>query len=263
MTGNERQDDARRPGDALDRIIDEAVETALRAESVDLRERVMAAIDGGPDGQRHTWMGGSRRFRLPALLLRPAFLPAVGALMLVAGIATLWERVDQQLSNPVAHSAGHAVSARPRPSRPPEATGSRPPAAAPQVASATPAAPITSPNPATKRPVRTAVRDTRLFAASFLEMDAAAGGGKVTGAALIMSDDDETAEPALPGAPVGKEGDPMAFMPKPRPIVIRPIATPPITEAPPVSTLGKPVGTLTDDAARERQDPGKPGGQSR
>ncbi len=249
MNGTDRHDDARRTGDALDRIIDEAVEATLRAAPVDLRSPVLAALDEasalpGAEGRRRSWR------------LRPALLPAVGALLLVAGVAVLWERADRQLSPPRPHAAPSAAARlRPGPS-------SRPEPAPPRAASAREARPSV-PGPARVQAAgarRPAPQDARLRAASFLEMDAAADTARATGASVVLADGANSGERALPGAPAGDLGDPIAPMPGPSPIVIRPISTPPIDVAPPVSTLGTPIGAPTDAAARDPQDPGKPGG---
>ena len=102
MTTSDRQDDARRTGDALDRLIDEAVESALRAGPVDLRSQVLAGLDGGPtafardaaleESPRDNSEGWFRR-----VVAMPALLPVAGALVMIAGVGILWQHADQQL----------------------------------------------------------------------------------------------------------------------------------------------------------------------
>ena len=247
MATKVRQDDARRTGDALDRVIDEAVESALRARPVDLRSRVLARLEE---------VQAADDARTPrGWLWRPALLPAVGALLLVAGVGLLWQHANDQLNAPRVRSvAGTQARATPtgsgtRESGPP---ASAPPETLKRAAELTPS-PTRRPGKARATPV------TTIAAASLLEMDAASAQGKGVGASVVQGDA-ELDEPYLPGAPTGNAGDPIAPMPQLRPIVIPPIATPPITEAPPVSTLGKPVSTLSDEVSRDRQDPGKSGG---
>jgi hypothetical protein len=72
---------------------------------------------------------------------------------------------------------------------------------------------------------------------------------------------EEVSESFLPGATAGDLGEPIRPIPRPRPIVIPPIVTAPIADAPPVSTLATPAGTLSgDNSSRDRTDPGKLGG---
>lgn len=243
MTGHEREDGAGQAADAVDRLIDEAVAASLDslARPVELREKVLARLEHHPEQEDHGW-------RLRALVLRPALLPALGALLLVAGVATLWERADRQLST--SSSPGAIARRAPAVERPDarETVRTQPPAVARD--DARPPEPRRS-SPAGPRPASQA---TRVFAAaSLLDMDAAA-----SPVPTLSADSDASA--SLPGAPAGNLGDPISPMPRPRPISIDPLATPPIEMAPPISTLGKPVSTLADEAGRDPLDPGKPGG---
>jgi hypothetical protein len=252
MATSDRQDDARWTGDALDRVIDEAVEAALGAGPLELRSQVLARLDEPVDARedpRFAW-------------LRPALLPVAGALLLVAGITLLWQHAERQLSQAGTRSASANAPGTRRggstgaAARQAEAPGPRMASAQP---SAVPQAGATEDMPVTPGRRRATGSDTRVAAASWLEMDAAAGAARVAGAAVVLPDADLD-EPYLPGAPAGDLGAPVAPMPKPRPIVIQPIATPPISEAPPISTLGQPVSTLSDEVTRDRQGPGKSGG---
>ena len=87
MARTDRQDEARRTGDALDRVIDEAVEAALRAGPVDLRAQVLARLDEPADSPR------PRRMWLSS----PALLPVAGTLLMMAGVGILWQHANEQL----------------------------------------------------------------------------------------------------------------------------------------------------------------------
>jgi hypothetical protein len=231
------QDDARRTGDALDRVIDEAVEAALRAGPVDLRAQVLTRLDEPVDSQRR-----------PSWISVPALLPVAGTLLMMVGVGVLWQHANEQLGR----SAQYAASIR--------ASSGR--AAAP---TATPPAPptgqlaIAEPAVAASQPARVArVEEARApKAPAWLESD---NDQKMVGASALLA---EVAidEPVLPGAPGGDLGDPISPMPKLRPIVIQPIATLPMSNAPPVSTLSKPASPLTEETPRDRQDPAKSGGK--
>jgi hypothetical protein len=259
MTGREREDGGRQLADAIDLAIDEAVARSLNAGPVELRETVLAQLECVHEA-RAAW-------RVPAIVLRPALLPVLGALLMVAAVATLWQRADRQLSIPSPPAAGAQRT-----------HGGRPTAAdnlAPRAAAVTDAAPRAGSTTRTlpgcrageggdscaapARPQAARARgETRVYAASLLEMDAASSPTGLRG-----DEDEDLPGAAMPGAPAGELGDPIAPMPRPRPIVIHPIATPPIEVAPPVSTLGNPVSTLADETGRGPQDPEKPGGVRR
>lgn len=263
MDTNHRPDDARRRNDPLDRLIDEAVESHLRARPVDLRAQVLEAIDrgsGGADGRATSaidrgsedpgYSGGDAPRRL---WLRPAFLPVAGALLMMAGVGILWQHANERLGDRVAQTRPTSAASVPAPA----AAGGSTVAGAPNPTPPA-AARVEAPHRAERldRPTRA----PKAFA--WLESD---DDRKVVGTVAMLAEGDsdvaDTEETTLPGAPAGDLGDPVAPMPKLKPIDIRPIATPPMTMAPPVSTLAKPVSSLTDEATRDRQDPGKPGGK--
>jgi hypothetical protein len=183
--------------------------------------------------------------------------------LIVLGVAVSWWRVDDQLSKAGA-GRGQASSGR---AAGPSASGTvatRSPAspATPAVAnSASPVSPLAAGSDSGGR--RATRGADRIFAASLLEMDALSR-PKGIAAGTVIADDEP--EPFLPGALGGDLGDPIKPIPRPRPIVIPPlVATPivaaPFADAPPVSTLAKPVSTLSgDSSSRDRTDPGKSGG---
>lgn len=256
MTAGSSGDDFGRPGDALDGTVDEALGSAMRAHTVDLRDRVLARIDE-PAGASPTW----RRF-----VLRPALLPAAGAVLLVVGVVLTWQHVDGTLSRigsrqPVGSIArpGHARSPAPlgksatvpAPEAPPSATRER---------ASTPGSAIAAARPA---PVpRTAATEGRVAAASVFQMDAMSAPSSVGAETVIAGDDAKTAGQPVPGAIGGDLGDPITPIPTPPPIVIPPISLVPIVEAPPVSTLTPPVSTVptVGEIPRDPSGPGKSGG---
>jgi hypothetical protein len=231
MARTDRQDDARPTGDALDRVVDEAVEAALGAGPVDLRAQVLARLDEPADSQRR-----------PSWISVPALLPVAGTLLMMVGVGILWQHANEQLGQGARYAATYRVSS----DRP--AAAAKPPTG--RTASIEPAA--ASPKAAVSRLPRSGKK-----APAWLESD---NDQKVAGALALLADADLD-EPDLPGAPAGDLGDPVAPMPRLRPIVIHPLAPPPIPEALPISTLGKPVGTLSDEVSRDRLDPGKSGGK--
>jgi hypothetical protein len=245
MATSDRRDDARPTGDALDRVIDEAVETALGASPVDLRAQVLAALEEPADQRRPE---GTRQplglgpFR--QLLFRPSLLPIAGAVLMMAGVGVLWQHVNRQLGQ----NGARVASTRADRARTP-VTSTQP------VTQLAAGGAATTEPPAPARDVRDATAVAK--APAWLESDS---DKKVAGATVLLADADLDEEPLLPGAPTGDLGDPIAPMPKLRPIVIRPLTAPPISEAPPVSTLAKPVSTLADEVSRDRQDPAKSGG---
>ena len=250
MTATPRQDDARRSGDALDRAIDDAIEATRRVRPVDLRSQVLARLDpSAPEPP-------APRF----FVFRPALLPVAGAILLVIGVAITWRQVDTQLSRagapPVRTTAGN-VSVPPARTA---TTTSPAPAWDGTMAGATtvPSAPSAAAAALVRRERRALSGENRIFASSWLAMDELSRPATVAADTVIAGDD---LEPSLPGAPAGDLGDPIAPMPRPRPIVIPSIVAVPIVDAPPVSTLATPVSTLsTEDISRGRPDPGKTGG---
>lgn len=239
MTGNLEPDDGRRGGDALDRAIDEALGAELGGSPTHLRARVLARLEEPVEDQPSRWLGW----------VRPAMLPAAGALLIVVAVTLSWWRIDDQLGRiGSGQYAAEAVQASRSKASGTVALGGPAPAGVP--ASGGESAASASGRP----PAR--VRGDRIFAASLLEMDRLAG-RKGLGAAMAAADEDEPVS-FLPGAVAGDLGDPIRPIPRPRPIEIPPIVTAPIVDAPPVSTLATPVSTLsTDSSSRDQSGPGK------
>jgi hypothetical protein len=245
MTGRTRQDDVRRAGDEFDRLIDDAVESAVHASPVDLRMQVLGRLDeptlSAAPGR--SWM---------------ALLPAAGAVLVVVSVGLVWRHADRQIGGmePLRTAAATTPGPGARPSMPA--------AISPPARAAAPEQPTTTAEPDTPGRAGSGAapaRETRVVAASWLAMDAASRPGPVGGASFTTAADDE-AGARLPGAPMGNLGDPIVPMPRPRLILIPSLATPPIPDTPTVSTLGTPVGELTiDDVSRGPSDPGKPGGK--
>jgi hypothetical protein len=253
MSTDSRQDDARRTGDALDRVIDDALEAALRVGPVDLRASVLERLESpARDERRSGW----------ALVFRPALVPVAGAILLVIGVAVTWQHADEQLVRTVTPSAGTAdrQTSVPAGRLSPVATGpSAPVRAVERPRDAAPRRTFAAVAPL-RREQNGSSTDDRVFASSWLAMDALGNSKTGAGADLVITGDDDS-EPSFPGAPAGDLGDPIRPMPPLSLIVIPPIVAAPIVDAPPVSTLATPVSTLsTADISRGRPDPGKPGG---
>jgi hypothetical protein len=257
MTAGSRRDDGHKPEDALDRAIDETLAAATRAHTVDLRERVLARLDESADVPAAWW-----RF-----VLRPALLPAAGAVLLVVGVAFTWRHVDDTLAGigaprpapTVARTRPNAAAA-PTTTRPGTRASAAPPSkVAARSLGASPAVTVAAARPTFARPF--AAAGQRIAAASLLEMDAVSKPAGVTADTVLLGDD-ASPTPVLPGAVGGDLGDPIKPMPPLRPIVIQPIVPAPIVEAPPVSTLSSPVSTVPTigEISRDPSDPGKPGG---
>jgi len=276
MTGSLGPDDSRPDGDALDRAIDAALAADLRGGPGDLRTKVLARLEEPVEDRPSRW----------STLLRPALLPAAGAVLIVVGVAVSWWRVDDQLGR---IGSGRYLADAGLASRSPAsgAVARGGPAAAEVPIPA--GAPATLASPAASREPQAALRLTarsvegvrsgqasrgpqagtlgvdRVFAASLLEMDALSRPKGIAAAGTVIADDDEL-ESFLPGALGGDLGDPIKPIPRPRPVAIPPlIAAPivvaPIVDAPPVSTLATPVGTLSiDNSSRDQTGPGKSGG---
>jgi hypothetical protein len=260
MTAGSRRDGAHQPGDALDRAIDETLGAAMHVHVVDLRERVLAGLDQ-PTGAPAAWW----RF-----VLRPALVPAAGAVLLIVGVVFAWRHVDNTLARIGAPRPASSVArmrpgatAVPKAKVPPTEASVAPPsshsAGRGHRRAAAPAATVAAVRPAIERPLPAA--GERVAAASLLAKDAMSKPAGVAADTVLMGDDAGTTM-VLPGATGGDLGDPIKPMPPLRPIVIQPIVSAPIVEAPPISTLAPPVSTLptVGDISRDPSDPGKPGG---
>ncbi len=188
------------------------------------------------------------------LVLRPALLPAAGAVLILVGVTVSWWRVDDQLGR--IGSGRYLADARLASRSPASGTVARGGSSAADVripagAPATSASPAASrePQAAGRRPPVGTRGGDRVFAASLLEMDALSRPKGIAAAGTVTADEDEP-ESFLPGAVGGNLGDPIRPIPRPRPIVIpplvaAPIVVAPIVDAPPVSTLATPASTLT------------------
>lgn len=252
MTADPQRDDARQVDDPIDRAIDDALRAALRSSPVDLRARVLARLEEPVESSRAPrW-----------LTLHPALVPVAGAILLAVGVTVTWQYANDRLARagtprPTAGLARTAPVTVPALSGTPGNAEVRAVVPTAGAGSAQPTAPIATPaRPA--RAGRALETDTRVFAASWLAMDAL-GEPALAAAERVLTGDE--AEPSLPGAPAGDLGDPIRPMPTPPPIVIPPIHTTPIVDAPPVSTLAQPVSTLSSsEISRDPTGPGKPGG---
>ena len=254
MTGDIEPDRGGPKNDALDRAIDEAIRAELRGGPGDLRARVLARLDEPVEDRPSRW----------SFVLRPALLPAAGVLLIVAGVAISWWRVDQQLSL-AGRGQARATVVRAGQQPPPGPVEARGPSSQPAKAEPGAASPVSA---AAGAPAggsrRQAPRGDRVFAASLVAMDAASRPKGVAADAVVAPD--EEPEPFLPGAPGWNLGEPIKPIPRPRPVAIPPlVAAPvvvaPIVDAPPVSTLATPVSTLsTDNSSRDQTGPGKSGG---
>jgi len=255
MTGDIEPDRGGPKNDALDRAIDEAIRAELRGGPGDLRARVLARLDEPVEDRPSRW----------SFVLRPALLPAAGVLLIVAGVAISWWRVDQQLSLAGRGQARATVAGAARPLPSPGSAAARGPSSLPARAepgAASPAPTATTASAGDSR--RQSPGGDRVFAASLLAMDAARRPKGVAADATVTPD--EEPDPFLPGAPGWNLGEPIKPIPRPRPVAIPPlVAAPvvvaPIVDAPPVSTLATPVSTLsTDNSSRDQTGPGKSGG---
>jgi len=269
MTGSIGPDDSRPGGDALDRAIDEALAAELRGGPGDVRAKVLARLDEPIEERTSRWW---------SILLRPALLPAAGAVLIIVGVAVSWWQVDDQLRR---SGAGLGPAGTGRVEQPQAAGSLAQKVPAPPAAPAPGGEALSSPSPGEGRPSthgeqrregslragtsQAARRNDRVFAASLLEMDALSRPKGIAAAGTVVGDEDEP-EPLLPGAVGGNLGDPIRPIPRPRPVVIStlvaaPIVVAPIVDAPPVSTLATPVSTLSiDHSSRDQTGPGKSGG---
>lgn len=253
MTGSLGPDDSRPDGDELDRAIDDALRAVLGGGPGDLRAKVLARLEEPVEDRPPRWR---------STLLRPALLPAAGAVLIVVGVAVSWWQVDDELRRA---GAGRGPASAGRIERPRASSTIAQKNPALSAAFLPTGEALTSPSLAAGRKSQAASRDDRVFAASLLEMDALSRPKGIAAAGTVGADEDEP-EPFLPGAVGGDLGEPIRPIPRPRPLVIPPIvATPivtaPIVDAPPVSTLATPVSTLSgDNSSRDRTGPGKSGG---
>lgn len=247
MTAGRDGEDGRRPGDALDQAIDQALRAEIEAGGVDLRERVLAAIDE-PAAPSRPW----RR-----VVIRPAMLPAAGALLIVAGVALMWQRVDRTLAGiGTRQQAAAVVAARPGAADARSSLAPRPSPPIPRPSSL-------APHPSSPVPAAAIARVT------FPSPPAAAG--RVTGAAIVSPESalaEEEADQPVPGAMGGDLGDPIKPIPLPRPLAPRPlvhapIVAEPIVAAPPVSTLVQPADAVptVGEVSRDPAGPAKLGGE--
>jgi hypothetical protein len=240
MTAGRDGEDGRRPGDAIDQAIDQALRAEIEAGGIDLRQRVLGAIDE-PAAPSRPWL----RF-----VLRPAMLPAAGALLIVAAVALTWQHVDRTLARiGTRQQATAVVAARPGAADARSSLVPRPSSRVPRPSSPVPAAAIAR--------------------VTFPPLPAAAG--RVTGAAIVSPESalaEEEADQPVPGAMGGDLGDPIRPIPLPRPLVLRPlvhapIVAEPIAAAPPVSTLVQPADAVptVGEVSRDPAGPAKLGGE--
>ena len=261
MTGDIEPGGSGPKRDALDRAIAAALAAELRGGPGDLRTKVLARLEEPVEDRPSRWW---------STLLRPALLPAAGAVLIVVGVAVSWWQVDDQLDR--IGSGRYLGDARLASRSPASGTVARGGSSAADVripagAPATSASPAASrePQAAGRRPPVGTRGGDRVFAASLLEMDALSRPKGIAAAGTVIADDDEPAS-FLPGALGGDLGDPIRPIPRPRPVAIpplvaAPIVVAPIVDAPPVSTLATPAGTLSrDSSSRDQTGPGKSGG---
>ena len=188
----------------LDRLLDATLLEIARPPAVDLRARVLAGLDGRPQPERPWTLAAWR----PAVALT-----SVAALLI--GASVIWWQVT--------HQAGR--------------DGQRPPAVASTAASRP------SPGGAVVPVVAGAGTEFASNLPAAVEDKPARSGQRRPRSRYVLVEwpvEKETADaalgPHLPGAPAGELGDPMQPLPR-RP----PIAITPITVAPPISEISRPV----------------------
>jgi hypothetical protein len=202
--------------DRLERLLDEELRAATQAGPVDLRAKVLEAIDEVPSAGFRVQSAGCRvpsaGFRVPSAGFRvPGFaLAFAAAAVLVLAVLLTW----RGSIGPVPERA--AANRRPLASTPLAAGPLVEPAAAPGGA----------------HPDVAGVRSRRA------SRTANRGPEPVEPDPSLASSGDAY----LPGAPAGDLGDPLRPMPSPPPIAFTPIAS-----APPVSDFARPVTDFPAD----------------
>jgi hypothetical protein len=209
-----RPTDDRTPGgDELDRLLDDELQAMARPPAVDLRARVMTAIEGRENGAG---------FRVPWLPLALA-----AAAVVVAAVAlTTWRPWigPPDEGREVRRDAGHVARQADVPTGAPDVRMKPDATYEPGEARA-------ELRPATSTPV-----------ASGFTLTSSAPPARVGASALIVMDDDDVPVSALPGAPAGELGDPL------EPLPMRPAITfAPIETAPPVSEAARPMTDFPTD----------------
>jgi hypothetical protein len=211
------------PGDEFDRLLDDELHAIARPPAVDLRARVMTAIE-----RREAGAG----FRVP----RRAFALAAAAVVIAAVALTTWRPWNGRgdTGREVRRDARHDV----RPAVPP--------AVRPDVRMKPDATYETGEARAELRPAASTP-----VASGFTRASEPASPRVAASALIVMDDDDDVPVSALPGAPAGELGDPL------QPLPARPaIAFAPIETAPPVSEAARPV----TDFPTDNPVPGVPNG---
>jgi hypothetical protein len=211
--------------DASDDLVDEELRALAHPAAVDLRGRVLAAIDGSGVPQPERW------FTLPRLALGSA-----AVVLLMAAVVTWrpWSGVGQDVR--LKPDAGSHVRLMP------DATdkGLRPDVTYERDARAD------LRQSAASAPVASGSSSARVASGfsrtSGLRPSLVAARTVAASAQILMSDDDDVPVSPLPGAPAGELGDPLEPLPM-RPV----IAFAPIESAPPVSELSRPVTDFPAD----------------
>jgi hypothetical protein len=230
-----------RPDD-FDRVIDRALEAMSHDARVDLRARVLSRLDEAAVPPPAIWV----------VLRRPAtFAVATVALIVAIAVTMTWRQADSGPERDSDKPQPPVQARRPEPASIPQNSSA---AAGSRAASVAGAKSELAFEPSVARPARS---------------PAVAGRACASLPAELTADGQDAADPAepvdarLPGAPAGEPGDPIPLLPAPSPIVIPPIAPPPIVVLPSVVNLGTPVGMLPIiDPARGGPQPGKNGGVS-
>lgn len=204
----------------LDRLIDEELRAVLDAPPVELRAKVLAAIDEEP-ATRNAARGTRDVESGFSAILRPrwAFGLAAAAVLVLAALVTWRGGV--------------------KPGRE-SATASRAP-----LAGATIAAAVNLAEPSVVPAARVVAAASARRARPLLVWE------KTPVAADTMS---ASNEPYMPGAPAGDLGDPLRPLPSPPPISFAPIAS-----APPVSAFARPVTDFPANNSEPAADSGSAG----
>lgn len=210
---HEKLPEQRPQEEALDALLDEALRaTAQPAGGVDLREHVLAAIEGRERAPQLSSRGAA--WRRPAAAL-------AGAMVILFVMFLAWPRhdrgSDRAAGNEIAAPAG-VMPAQPAG----QAAGPTPGSVAGEAGRAA-AAPPTTARASGGRTRRASSAEAVGPEETSTPVEAYAGG------------------PHLPGAPAGQLGDPLQPLPLPPPIAIAPIAQAPIASALPLSDIARPV----------------------